>query len=236
MRALTLSLLTAAALLLLTTGCGGSDAERATADHHPGPPTERQLRARLLTPGDLPSGFVKSRDDSEHGADIHAASPGCQRILGGDGDDAAAQAQAFYENGAPPVAGGHGGAYRDLMLHESLFSDTADSVVRDFAAMRRALDRCRHLTITQAGFRAPMTLRRESFADLGDETLAYALRGRFLAAGMTVPTSGQLVGVRVANAGAVLLTFGLGRRSGRDIEAVTRRAVRRLTSGPPATG
>ena len=179
---------------------------------------------------------LKGRDDSEHGAGVDADSPGCQRIVGGDGDDAAARAEALYENGAPPVGGKEGGAYRDLLLGESLFSDKADSVQRDFAAMRRALDRCRQVTIAGAGFRAPMTLRRESFADLGDETFAYALRGRFLAAGMTAPSSGQLVGVRVGNAGAVLLTFGLGRRSGRDIEAVTRRAVRRLTAGPAAAG
>ena len=236
MRALALSLLIAAALLLLVAGCGGSDAGRATCHQPARPLTERQLRARLLTPGDLPSGFFESRDHSEHGSDVHADSPRCQRILGADGDDAARQAEAFYVNGAPPVAGGHGGAYRDLTLRESLFSDKPDSVRRDFAAMRRALDRCRQVTIVEAGLRAPMTLRRESFADLGDETLAYALRGRLLAAGMTVPANGQLVGVRVANAGAVLLTFGLGRRSGRDIEAVTRRAVRRLTSGPPASG
>ena len=64
-----------------------------------------------------------------------------------------------------------------------------------------ALDRCRHVTIAGAGFRAPMKLRPESLADLADETLAYALRGRFIAAGMTVPASGHLVGVRVANTG-----------------------------------
>jgi hypothetical protein len=236
MRAFAVSLLIAAALLLLVTGCGGSDAGRATPDHQARPLTERQLQARLLTLGDLPSGFLKSRDDSKHGADVQAESPDCERILDGDGDDAAGRAEAFYENGAPPVAGKDGAAYRDLMLHESLFSDAADSVQRDFAAMRRALDRCRRVTIAGAGFRAPMTLRHESFADLGDETLAYALRGRFLAAGMTVAASGHLVGVRAGNAGAVLFTFGLGRRSGSDIAAVTSRAVRRLTSGPSATG
>ena len=179
---------------------------------------------------------LKGRDDSEHGAGVDADSPGCQRIVGGDGDDAAARAEALYENGAPPVGGKEGGAYRDLLLGESLFSDKADSVQRDFAAMRRALDGCRHVTIAAPGLRAPMTLRPESFADLGDETLAYALRGRFIAAGMTVPASGHLVGVRVGNAGAVLFTFGLGRRSGRDIAAVTRRALRRLTSGRPDAG
>ena len=81
-----------------------------------------------------------------------------------------------------------------------------------------------------------MTLRPEPFAELGDETLAYVLRGRFITADITVPASGQLVGVRVANARAVLFAFGLGRRSGRDIEAVTRRAVRRLAPGRPAAG
>jgi hypothetical protein len=236
MRALAVSLLIAAAPLLLITGCGGSDAPRATPHQQARPLTERQLRARLLTPSDLSTDFFKSRDDRQHGAGVHADSPACQRILGGDVDDAEARAEALYENGAPPVGGKAGAAYRDLMLRESLFSASADSVERDFAAMRAALDRCRHVTIAGPGFRAPMTLRPESFADLGDETLAYALRGRFNAAGMTVPTSGHLVGVRVANAGAVLFTFGLGRRSGRDIAAVTRRAVHRLTSGRPAAG
>ena len=235
MRAFALSLLIAAALLLLVTGCG-SDAGRATPRHHVRPLTERQLQARLLTVGDLPSAYFKSRDDSQHAADVHADSPGCQRILGGDGHDAAGQAEALFENGAPPVAGKDGAAYRDLMLRESLFSDKAGRVRRDFAVMRRALDRCRRVTIAGRGFRAPMTLRGESFADLGDETLAYALGGRFRAAGMTVPASGQLVGVRVANAGVVLFTFGLGRHSGTDIESVTRTAVRRLTSGRPAAG
>jgi hypothetical protein len=219
-------LLLAAALLLLLTGCGGSDAGRATPHQHARPLTERQLQARLLTLGDLPSGFVKSRDASDDDTgDVHAGSPACERIVGGDGDDATAQAEAFYEN-----------SDRVLMLQESLFSDAADSVQRDFAAMRRALDRCRRITIAEAGFRASMTLRRESFADLGDETLAYAVRGRLIAAGITLPTSGHLVGVRVGNAGAVLFTFGLGRRTGRDVQAVTRRAVGRLTSGAPATG
>ena len=236
MRALTLSLLIAAAPLLLIAGCGGSGAGRATPHHHARPLTKRQLRARLLTPSDLSFDFFKSRDDREHGADIQAHSPGCERILRGDGDDAAGRAEVFYENGGPPVAGDDGGAYRDLMLRESLFSDAADGVERNFAAMRRALDRCRHVTITGAGFRAPMTLRPEPFAELGDETLAYVLRGRFITADITVPASGQLVGVRVANARAVLFAFGLGRRSGRDIEAVTRRAVRRLAPGRPAAG
>ena len=236
MRALTRSLLIAAALLLLIAGCGGSEAGRATSHQPAGPLTERQLAARLLTPSDLPFDFFKSRDDREHGADAHAHSPGCQRILRGDGDDAAARAEVLYENGGPPVSGDDGGAYRDLLLRESLFSDKPDNVERDFAAMRRALDRCRHVTITGTGFRAPMTLRPESFADLGDETLAYALRGRFITADTTVPASGQLVGVRVANARAVLFTFGLGRRSGTDIAAVTRSALRRLTSGRPAAG
>jgi hypothetical protein len=235
MRAFALSLLIAAAALLLITGCG-ADAARATRHHHARPLTERQLQARLLTPSDLPSGYFKSRDDSEHGGDIHADNPHCERILGGDSDDAAGRAEAFDENGGPPVAGEDGAAYRDLLLRESLLSAAADNVHRHFAAMRRALGRCRHVTISGAGFRASMTLRHESFADLGDETLAYALRGRFIAAGMTVPASGQLVGVRAGNAGAVLFTFGLGRRSGTDIEAVTRTAVSRLTSGPPATG
>jgi hypothetical protein len=236
MRALTLSVPITAALLLLTTGCGGSGAGRATPHHHARPLTKRQLRARLLTPSDLSFDFFKSRDDSQHGGDVHADSPGCQRIVGGDVDVAAARAEVFYENGGPPVGGKDGAAYRDLMLRESLFSDKADRVERDFAVMRRALDRCRHVTVAGPGFRAPMTPRRESFADLGDETLANALRGRFIAAGMTVPASGHLVGVRVGNAGAVLFTFGLGRRSGSDIAAVTSRAVRRLTSGPSATG
>jgi hypothetical protein len=237
MRAFALSLLIAAAPMLLITGCGGSEAPRATPHQPARALTERQLQARLLTPSDLPSGFLRSRDDRQHGADVHADSPGCQRILGADGDDAARQAQAFYENGAPPVAGNDGAAYRDLLLHESLFSaDKADSVQRHFAAMRAALDRCGHATITGAGFRAPMTLRHESLAGLGDETLAYALRGRFIAAGMTVPASGHLVGARVGNAGALLFTFGVGRRSGMHIAAVARRAVRRLTSGPPPAG
>ena len=225
MRAFALFPLIAAALLLLLTGCSGSGAERATHHQHARPLTERQLQARLLTLGDLPSGFVKSRDASDDDTgDVHAGSPACERIVGGDGDDATAQAEAFYEN-----------SDRVLMLQESLFSDEADSVGRDFAAMRRALDGCRRIRIAEAGFRASMTLRRESFADLGDETLAYAVRGRLIAAGITLPTSGHLVGVRVGNAGAVLFTFGLGRRGSRDIEAVTRRAVRRLTSGPTAT-
>jgi hypothetical protein len=242
MRALTLSLLIAAALLLFVSGCGGSDQGPAPRDRDAPPTgsarrqpagrlTERQLQARLLTPSDLPSNFVKSRDDSDDDADVQADSPGCERILGGHGDDAARRAEAVYENGGPPERGN-----RVLLLQESVFSDAADNVERDFAAMRRALDGCRRVTIAGAGFRASMTLRRESFADLGDETLAYALRGRFIAAGMTVPTSGRLVGVRVGNAGAVLFTFGLGRRGGRDVQAVTRRAVRRLTSGRPLAG
>jgi hypothetical protein len=236
MRAFAVSLLIAAAPLLAVTGCGGSDAGRATSHQPARPLTERQLRVRLLAPSDLSFDFFKSRDASDHGADVHADSLDCRRILGGDVDVAAVRAEVLYENGGPPVGGKDGAAYRDLMLRESLFSASADSVKRDFVTMRAALDRCRHVTIAGPGFRAPMTLRGESFAHLGDETAAYALRGRFIAAGMTVPASGHLVGVRIGNAGAVLFTFGLGRRSGRDIAAVTRRAVRRLTSGAPATG
>jgi hypothetical protein len=75
MRALTLSLLVAAALLALTTGCGGSEPGRAgrhdnqastdrAIPHHPRPLTRRQLAARLLTLRDLPAGYVKSPDDT----------------------------------------------------------------------------------------------------------------------------------------------------------------------------
>jgi len=97
--------LVAAALLALGTaaGCGGSGgskgAAKPAAAPHPAaaPPTTAELRARLLTLADLPTGFVSDSDTADANGEMSSADPHCRAmtdLMNSDGHPAGALATA----------------------------------------------------------------------------------------------------------------------------------------------
>ena len=185
------------------------------------PLTQKQINAALLRVQDMPSGWAKEKNEPDDDSDDKIQPARCQEVMEtldkGTDDKPLHEGEVTFSNG-----GAFGTTFSESL---STFKDEID----DDAAQKiaDAFGSCPEFTsIDSEGSKSKISLSPMSFANLGDQTLAFAL---------TVNSEGFEIKLNLAMVvvGHNLATFfsgGLTGASGSELEKLARKGLERLES------
>ena len=230
-----------AVLSLVATGCGGDRAERAvTVDPQKSSSTpdsaeeaevveapedpagdqlsKAQIGRALLSVSDLPAGWTATPAEDDEESEDTVSPPKCKDVLDAldeTSTDAAAEGEANFNKGGP---------FGTILSQTiSSYADPVDS--SRVQKIADAFSNCPTFKSTDSdGEVSEITVSPMSFANLGDQTLAFA---------MTLESSGFAVSVNVAyvvighNVGA-MVNGGLAGADGAQLEKLAKQAITKL--------
>lgn len=182
--------------------------------------TKKQIQAALLRVQDMPSGWAKEPNEPEDEEDDGKIEPArCQEVL-----DALDEGFEEEPAGEGEVTFSNGGAFGTLFNHSiSTFEDEVDEDAAQKIA--DAFGSCPEFTEVDAeGTKSTYTVAPMSFANLGDQTLAFTLKadsdGFEVSLNMAMVMTGHNV--------STFFSGGLTGSSGSELEKLARKGVRRL--------
>jgi hypothetical protein len=200
------------------------DAEADTGEDEPGNAagdrlSQAQVDAALLRVQDMPSGWTKEKNEPEDESDDKIEPARCQEVLDaldeGFDEDPAHEGEVNFSNGGP---------FGTMFNHSiSTFEDEVDSDATQKIA--DAFGSCPEFSSTDAeGTRTTFTVSPMSFANLGDQTLAFVLNadsdGFEISLNMAMVITGHNV--------STFFSGGLTGASGSDLEKLARKGMKRL--------
>lgn len=208
----------------LTVGGGGSDKKDSSSAPAPKTGAGKQLtkaqaNAALLTPEDLPAGWVISKPDTDDDSDDDKVTPErCDTILSAldeSTDDAAVEAKVEFTQKDEVIS--------SISETISSYDEAIDEdALSDVAA---ALTECsRFTTVDDEGTRATVTLKPMSIANLGDQSLAFGMTVD-LGEGWKIPMSALFI--NIGHNSIVVSNLGT---SSKQLESIGNAAIRRLES------
>ncbi|MGL5851856.1 MAG: hypothetical protein ACRCZD_13845 [Phycicoccus sp.] len=180
-----------------------------------------QVKAALLTVGDLPTGWAAAEPEPEEEDESTIEPASCQRLFD-QMDSAKLEVKAKHKAKASFEQGGMLG----IQLEEEVSSFADDGQSGRVKELAEALTTCPKVTIVDGGERTPMTMAGLSFPNLGDQTLAF--RATLTSDGVDVVADIVFVAV-----GRNVITFtagGLQPMPGTDFEAIARAGVSKVAA------
>lgn len=165
----------AALVVGLVSACGGGGDDQLSA---------AELRQRLLTTSDLPSGFTVDTEAEEDGTDF------CQGRFEAESLNADQEAEIDFEKTSGDVP--------EAIISQFLGQWSSDAEVEDaIAEVQGAAEDCATFEeTTDEGLVIAGNVQEMSFPEKGDETFAVALSADVAAEGDEVPIGAQIVYVR----------------------------------------
>lgn len=205
-----------------STGSGSDEETEAVAPDAGAaePLTEKQINDALLRVQDMPTGWSKQKNEPDDESEATIKPARCQEVLETlDGPEAepVVKGEATFNNGGP---------FGTTFVHSiSSYEDEIDPDVAQKIA--DAFGSCPEFTPTDAeGTESTFTVSPMSFANLGDQTLAFA---------MTASSEGfeftfNIAMVTVGHNAATFMTAGIAGVSGGELETLARTGMERLDS------
>ena len=186
---------------------GREDGTTQPPDELPVKRDQASLEGKLLTVGDLPSGWTISESEETEDAESEDESEFCAEAFKDFeefDDDEGLEAESEFQKGEPSIMGG-------AFLSQSLAVSDEDALADAFDRLPEAFEKCREFEETDdEGSTFKGTFSPLSFDRYGDDTFAMHMSAQANSDGFEFPLAGDFVFVREDDIVMMVVSFGFG--------------------------